>query len=75
MCVVSASALALVLTHGIDDDFLKTWDIIERSRLFDESWAFSQLWLNVNCGDYPKASGWGDVSCASVQIFSLAHLF
>ncbi|KAG9022453.1 hypothetical protein FRB95_014777 [Tulasnella sp. JGI-2019a] len=43
-------------------DFLETWAIIERSRLFDEDWVMSQQWLNVTTGSYLNAWNYGDVS-------------
>ncbi|KAG9021533.1 hypothetical protein FRB95_001964 [Tulasnella sp. JGI-2019a] len=43
-------------------DFLETWSIIERSRLFDEDWAMSQLWLTVTTGSYLNSWNYGDVS-------------
>ncbi|KAF8597837.1 cysteine proteinase [Ceratobasidium sp. AG-I] len=43
-------------------DFLKTWTIIERSRLFDSDWKMSNMWLNVNSRSFPCAWNFGDVS-------------
>lgn len=50
-------------TLSIDSDFLKTWDNLEIHRIFDDEWAFNQLWLVVDCGDYSKPLNYGDVSC------------
>lgn len=43
-------------------DFLKTWTLIERSRLFDSSWRMSSLWVNVKSRNFPCAWDFGDVS-------------
>ncbi|KAG8994996.1 hypothetical protein FRB94_009526 [Tulasnella sp. JGI-2019a] len=43
-------------------DFLETWGIIERSRLFDEDWVMSSQWLTVTTGSYLNAWNYGDVS-------------
>lgn len=43
-------------------DFLETWDCLTSFRLFDSSWAMSQLWLQVDLGSYPRAWDYGDVS-------------
>lgn len=44
------------------EDFLKTWTMVERSRLFDETWRMSSLWLNVSSLPPPSAWVFGDVS-------------
>ncbi|KAF8597838.1 cysteine proteinase [Ceratobasidium sp. AG-I] len=44
------------------EDFLKTWTMIERSRLFDADWKMSSTWLNVNSRSFPCAWNFGDVS-------------
>ncbi|KZV99799.1 cysteine proteinase [Exidia glandulosa HHB12029] len=44
------------------DDFLQTWPMIERSRLFDVNWRMSSLWLNVKSLPPPSAWTFGDVS-------------
>jgi hypothetical protein len=44
-------------------DFLKTWNWIERSRLFDSEWKMSAMWMNVNSRSFPCAWNFGDVSC------------
>ncbi|KAF8597839.1 cysteine proteinase [Ceratobasidium sp. AG-I] len=43
-------------------DFLRTWTMIERSRLFDRGWKMSSMWLNVNSRNFPCAWNFGDVS-------------
>ncbi|KAG8709774.1 hypothetical protein FRC08_018066, partial [Ceratobasidium sp. 394] len=43
-------------------DFLKTWTMIERSKLFDSGWKMSSMWLNVNSRSFPCAWNYGDVS-------------
>ncbi|KAB5590082.1 hypothetical protein CTheo_6472 [Ceratobasidium theobromae] len=43
-------------------DFLSTWTMIERSRLFDKEWKMSSMWLNVNSRSFPCAWNFGDVS-------------
>ncbi|QRW14156.1 calpain family cysteine protease [Ceratobasidium sp. AG-Ba] len=43
-------------------DFLNTWTMIERSRLFDRGWKMSSMWLNANSRSFPCAWNYGDVS-------------
>ncbi|KAG9085226.1 hypothetical protein FS749_004601 [Ceratobasidium sp. UAMH 11750] len=43
-------------------DFLKTWTMIERSRLFDSDWKLSSMWMNVISRSFPCAWNFGDVS-------------
>ncbi|CAE6493781.1 unnamed protein product [Rhizoctonia solani] len=43
-------------------DFLKTWTSVERSRIFDQGWKLSSMWLNVTSRTYPCAWSFGDVS-------------
>ncbi|KAG8882798.1 hypothetical protein FRB97_007732 [Tulasnella sp. 331] len=43
-------------------DFLETWAIVERSRLFDDDWVMSSQWLKVTTGNYTNAWNYGDVS-------------
>lgn len=44
-------------------DFLRTWTMVERSRLFDRGWKMSSMWLQVNSRSFPCAWNFGDVSC------------
>jgi len=44
------------------EDFMKTWSMVERSRLFDDSWRMSSLWLNVTAQSLPTSWSFGDVS-------------
>ncbi|KAH7100356.1 cysteine proteinase [Auriculariales sp. MPI-PUGE-AT-0066] len=46
----------------VNSDFMKTWTMIERSRMFDETWRMSSLWLNVAALPPPSAWTFGDVS-------------
>ncbi|QRV99623.1 calpain family cysteine protease [Ceratobasidium sp. AG-Ba] len=41
-------------------DFLNTWTMIERSRLFDRGWKMSSMWLNANSRSFPCAWNYGD---------------
>ncbi|GLB43254.1 putative peptidase C2 family protein [Lyophyllum shimeji] len=43
-------------------DFLENWDQIDRTLLFDSSWAMSSQWLKVTTHPLPSAWGFGDVS-------------
>ncbi|QRW14157.1 calpain family cysteine protease [Ceratobasidium sp. AG-Ba] len=43
-------------------DFLNTWTIIERSRLYDEDWRLTSMWMNVTSRSFPCAWSFGDVS-------------
>ncbi|KDN34646.1 hypothetical protein RSAG8_12271, partial [Rhizoctonia solani AG-8 WAC10335] len=43
-------------------DFLNTWTMIERSRLFDSGWKMSSMWLDVKSRSFPCAWNYGDVS-------------
>ncbi|KAJ1300138.1 hypothetical protein OPQ81_011891 [Rhizoctonia solani] len=43
-------------------DFLNTWTMIERSRLFDSGWKLSSMWLDVKSRSFPCAWNFGDVS-------------
>ncbi|KAH7333018.1 cysteine proteinase [Rhizoctonia solani] len=43
-------------------DFLNTWTMIERSRLFDSGWKMSSMWLEVKSRSFPCAWNFGDVS-------------
>lgn len=54
----------------LDDDFLSSWGIIERARLFDEKWRMSSQWLKFDPTGKPGHT-WshGDVSCKQ-KVFS-----
>ncbi|RDB16001.1 Calpain-9 [Hypsizygus marmoreus] len=43
-------------------DFLANWEQIDRTLLFDSSWAMSSQWLKVTPRSYPSAWSFGDVS-------------
>jgi hypothetical protein len=43
-------------------DFLKTWSVIDRCRVFDSTWQMSSMWLEVMCRPFPCAWNYGDVS-------------
>lgn len=45
------------------EDFLDTWTIVHRVRLFDPSWIMSSLWINANLRGPASAWDYGDVSC------------
>ena len=47
------------------EDFLETWDVIERTQIFDESWCVSSCWVDVKRTEKEttRAWGFGDVSC------------
>lgn len=44
-------------------DFLDTFEYIERTQLFDDTWVQSSHWLNVTSRPLPSAWQYGDVSC------------
>ncbi|KAF8749246.1 Cysteine proteinase [Rhizoctonia solani] len=43
-------------------DFLNTWTMVERSRIFDSGWKISSMWLDVKSRSFPCAWNFGDVS-------------
>ncbi|CAE6515547.1 unnamed protein product, partial [Rhizoctonia solani] len=43
-------------------DFLATWTIIERCRLFNSDWRLSSMWIDVETRSFPSAKSFGDVS-------------
>ncbi|CAE6445197.1 unnamed protein product [Rhizoctonia solani] len=43
-------------------DFLATWTIIERCRLFNSEWRVSSMWINTTARGLPSAKSFGDVS-------------
>ncbi|KAG9033675.1 hypothetical protein FRB95_014464 [Tulasnella sp. JGI-2019a] len=43
-------------------DFLTTWGIVERCRLFDEDWVLSSNWIKVTTGSYISPWNYGDLS-------------
>ncbi|KAH7099011.1 cysteine proteinase [Auriculariales sp. MPI-PUGE-AT-0066] len=43
-------------------DWLDIWTDVERTKLFDESWRMSSLWLNVPTRPLPSPWSFGDVS-------------
>ncbi|CAE6501551.1 unnamed protein product [Rhizoctonia solani] len=43
-------------------DFLATWTIIERCRLFNSEWRVSSMWINTTVRGLPSAKSFGDVS-------------
>lgn len=53
-------------------DFLTTWGIVERSRLFDADWVLSSNWLKVTAGTWTNPWNYGDVSCG---LMSLHHFY
>ncbi|TFK48416.1 cysteine proteinase, partial [Heliocybe sulcata] len=44
------------------DDFLSTWSYVDRTKLFNDEWAYSCHWLNVSTRPAPSAWSPGDVS-------------
>jgi hypothetical protein len=64
----SYSALYHLLNQTPDSDFLRTWHVIEKTRLFDPSWVLSTQWLNATGRPYPCAWSYGDVSCAILTL-------
>ena len=46
-----------------DEDFLETWTIVHRTKLFDPTWVVSSMWIRAAVR--PPLSAWdfGDVSC------------
>jgi hypothetical protein len=53
----------------VDKDFLSVWEQIDRTLLFDETWAMSSQWLQVTSRSYPSAWSYGDVSCKCLSMF------
>lgn len=49
-------------------DFLTTWGIVERARLFDTDWVLSSSWLKVTVGTWTNPWNYGDVSCRSLNL-------
>lgn len=45
------------------EDFLETWTLVHRTRLFDPSWIVSSLWLNAMLRGPCTVWDYGDVSC------------
>ncbi|QRV99267.1 calpain family cysteine protease [Ceratobasidium sp. AG-Ba] len=43
-------------------DFLRTWGMVERTKLFDQDWKMSSMWLNVATRNFPCAWNFGDAS-------------
>lgn len=48
-----------------DKEFLENWHVIDRTLLFDSSWAMSSQWLKVTARPLPSPWAYGDVSCLS----------
>lgn len=46
-----------------DTDFLDCWEIIERSRLFDDGWKMSSQWLAMPPDAHLTPWSMGDLSC------------
>ncbi|KZT43642.1 cysteine proteinase [Sistotremastrum suecicum HHB10207 ss-3] len=44
------------------EDFLNTWTVIVRTRIFDSSWCMSSHWLNCKPRSFPCAWDYGDIS-------------
>lgn len=53
------------------EDFLDTWTLVHRVRLFDPSWMMSSLWINANLRGPASAWDYGDVSCMFQVLFLL----
>lgn len=45
------------------EDFLNTWTLVHRTRLFDPSWAVSSLWMNAKIRLPGMVWDYGDISC------------
>jgi hypothetical protein len=56
-------ARAAIDWSGTDEDFLKTFTMIGRTRLFDASWRVSCQWLLVHDKPFPRAWDYGEISC------------
>ncbi|KAF8318702.1 cysteine proteinase [Clavulina sp. PMI_390] len=62
------------------EDFLDTWTVVHRVRLFDPTWIMSSMWINANMRGPGSAWDYGDVSFtfnmpkASPAILVLAQL-
>lgn len=57
----------------IDSDFLENWELIDRTRLFDESWIMSAHWLTVTVRPRLAAWSYGDVSCEYAVVYSTVN--
>lgn len=44
-------------------DFLDTWTLVHRTRLFDPSWVVSSLWMNAKVRLPGMVWDYGDISC------------
>lgn len=47
----------------LDEDFLDTWTLCYRARLFDPSWIVSSSWVNATLRGNGTAWDYGDISC------------
>jgi hypothetical protein len=65
MHVLSSYPVARAATDLLcaDEDFLKTFTMIGRTRLFDASWLVSSQWLLVHDKPFPRAWDYGEISC------------
>jgi hypothetical protein len=52
-CELSSYPLCYSCSGSPDCDWLSTFTMIERTRLFDASWAMSSQWLNVSTRPFP----------------------
>ncbi|CAE6412265.1 unnamed protein product [Rhizoctonia solani] len=43
-------------------DFLATWTIIERCRLFNSDWRVSSMWIEAEARNLPSVKSFGDIS-------------
>jgi hypothetical protein len=54
-----------ILTFGFisDEDFLRTFTMVGRVRLFDDTWTMSSRWLWAHDKTFPRAWDYGEISC------------
>lgn len=50
-------------------DFLDTWTLVHRTKLFDPSWVVSSLWMNAKIRLPGMVWDYGDISCALYRFY------
>lgn len=63
--------LLTLLLFLLDSDFLDTFELIERTTIFDSSWVMSSHWLRVPPQRPNCPWSFGDLSCDYVLVYSL----
>ena len=58
----------------VDEEFLKCFNMIDRTYLFDDSWIVSSQWLNVTLEEQPAVWTYGRLSCKQAPLNLSRHL-